>query len=320
KMCIGCCDTYYCNTTCQTADWTRHIFACDPRRPINTADHLAVAVRDKRIPLDKQALNDWGLEKAMTTVSAQAARDLFAVYVELIEVIKIKPRRLHRWRLEGSLTKEIKAVYESLPQSKRNRNKNYQWFLRHQFIFDEPEFIDSPRTTEMTRDRMYRRLWVRLGHSPTSTPQEILDYVKSLPPSWHSSFEFYALCLEGCIPPTPSPVSPWYLEFGLGACRTLRDCADLMCSYGDLTDLTSFEEFHEAFSSGKLFHLFAAKSVGLQLDPTRADALRDILEGMPSIHKTVWDLQQFLAQDPYDRYPLPILSRVARMDYGYENC
>ncbi|KAI0781553.1 hypothetical protein BC629DRAFT_565298 [Irpex lacteus] len=329
KICMGCRDIYYCNSTCQSTDWTRHIFACHPSRPINTADHLALAVRDKRLPMDRQTLNDWGIEKAMTTVSSQAARDLFSVYIDLIEVGKIKPRRLHQWRVEGRLAREIKAYYESLPQTYRDSRKPYQLFLEHQYLLVEPEFIDTPMSADMSVDRMYRRLWVRMGNSSASPPEEIIDYVKSLSPSRFSAFQFYANCLEGCVPPMPSPLTPWYLEFGLGACRTPQDRTNLMCSYGDLTDVTSFEEFYEAFSTGKILHLFVTKNVLMQLDLTRLPALADILEGMPHTHKTVWDLERWLAQELHDSEPepeggLPRLTQglpvTAGVDYGYENC
>ncbi|KAG1746941.1 hypothetical protein EDB19DRAFT_1688545, partial [Suillus lakei] len=46
KRCSGCHKVWYCSVSYQKSVWVQHIFACKPRRPITTADHLALAVRN----------------------------------------------------------------------------------------------------------------------------------------------------------------------------------------------------------------------------------------------------------------------------------
>lgn len=64
KRCAGCRKVYYCSTDCQKYDWVYHIFDCKPRRPINTADYLALAVRQNLLPEHPQTCEDYGFNRA----------------------------------------------------------------------------------------------------------------------------------------------------------------------------------------------------------------------------------------------------------------
>lgn len=66
KRCSGCQNVYYCSTACQNYDWVYHIFDCNPRRQINTADYLARAVREDVLPVHPQTCEDYGFNRAIT--------------------------------------------------------------------------------------------------------------------------------------------------------------------------------------------------------------------------------------------------------------
>ena len=77
KRCAGCRKVYYCSAACQKADWVEHIFNCKPHRPINTADHLALAVRRNQLPLHRQTCEDFGFNYAFTHGEEE---NLFGLY------------------------------------------------------------------------------------------------------------------------------------------------------------------------------------------------------------------------------------------------
>lgn len=64
KRCSACQKVFYCSSACQKDDWVVHIFDCKPRRPINTADHLALAVHNKSNPEHPQTREDYGFNRA----------------------------------------------------------------------------------------------------------------------------------------------------------------------------------------------------------------------------------------------------------------
>ena len=65
KRCSGCQKVYYCSSTCQKEDWVCHIFDCKSRRPINTADYLALAVYQNLLPEHPQTCADYGFDRAL---------------------------------------------------------------------------------------------------------------------------------------------------------------------------------------------------------------------------------------------------------------
>ncbi|KAI0086735.1 hypothetical protein BDY19DRAFT_995488 [Irpex rosettiformis] len=288
KICTGCSKVYYCTKTCQAADWMRHIFLCNPRRPITTADRLALDVREQRFPNDDQTRIEWGLEKASATISIDASRMLLDLYTDLIEYFGIKPSQLHKWRIQGRLIAEIKAVYEAFPAEKYNRN--YQWFLEHQDILENPTV--TPEDTEMHIDRTYR--YVPLNHhgerASSSTPS--VTRVATLPRS----------------PISTSSLDSEHVVRG----RSTQNFASV----------SPLKEFHEAYASGKLLDLFKRKNIVVLLrDESRRDAFADILGCMPHTDKlkTVWNVEQFITSQRGSGDVGPLLITAA-IDYGYENC
>jgi len=78
KRCAGCRKVYYCSIACQKYDWVCHIFDCKPRRPINTADYLALAVQQNLLPEHPQTCEDYGFNRALT---AEEKTMLFGLYI-----------------------------------------------------------------------------------------------------------------------------------------------------------------------------------------------------------------------------------------------
>ncbi|KAI0769521.1 hypothetical protein BC629DRAFT_789006 [Irpex lacteus] len=321
RICKGCFKTYYCDTECQFADWTRHIFACNPRRQISSADYLALDVREHQFPSHRQVCLDWGIAKATATISTQAGHALFDLYVELIQSIGIKPAWLHTWRTKGTLVDEIKATYERLPPERRVQSPSYGWFLEHYHVLENTAV--SSQETNGHIDRTYRRLYVQLGLPATASPESIVDFVKGLSPTMCSCFQLYAFSIEGHY---PSPITDLYLKFGFGVCRDVpRDRVSLCRSYEDLAAVTSFGDFYTAYSTGKLFDLFGQKNVAIRLDSTRQKSLKDILESMPHMEnlKTVWYLEQSLNEEwdeTLGQYTVLPMLGAAGEDYGFKNC
>lgn len=287
KLCAGCSVVYYCSKECQRIDWTCHIFSCNPRRPINTADYLALAVRKRELPEDTQTLVDWGIARAAKHHTVDDVDALLGMYAELLEWVGIKPLQLHKWRRGGNLVHRIKGVYDSLPDG--HRSPSYRWLITHEAILETP--LVTKEVLETIFDRMKRRVWLQLGHSPSASSDEITDFIQSLPALRRTCFTFIAVCLEDMYPPITSDL---YLNFGFGACRGPKGYNVLGRAYHDLMLMVSFEQFYEAYNSGKLYELFTAKNVAVALDEIELAGLADILAGAPGANKTVWDLQQSL--------------------------
>jgi hypothetical protein len=78
KRCAGCQKVYYCSIACQKENWVYHIFDCKPRRPINTADYLALAMYRNLLPEHPQTYVDYGFDRAFT---AEEKSNLGGLYI-----------------------------------------------------------------------------------------------------------------------------------------------------------------------------------------------------------------------------------------------
>lgn len=310
RRCTGCQKVWYCNKECQTSNWVRHIFKCKPHRPINTADHLALAVYEDLLPTDAQTLKEWGFDKAAFFEPSGPSK-LFGVYVGLINYHKIKPQQLHKWRVGGTLLAEIKAAYDDIPPPARG--EYYSWFLEHQSVlleFDETETADVGIDQAMVSmvEGMERRAWKAMGKSPTASIATIRSYALNLPMDQQACFQLWMLILSFSH---PNPAMPLYLSFGFCICPTESEETLLAHAYRLLIVACTFDEFGEAYSSRTLVRLFQAKNIPMH--GVRSDWLADVL-GRGSI-KTVWRLKQFIASDGQET-----LMRSATVDYGFRNC
>lgn len=160
KRRCGCSRAWYCSKRCQKDAWVHHIFDCNPRREINTADYLALAVHEDLFPDDLQTLEDYGFTRAFTADNKQK---LFGLYTGLIRYIGVKPLRLHIWQISGTLTRQIKAAYEALPAN--SRGGYYPWFF---YVLDN----SVPTPADHHSDSL-KCTWAYTGGSPSDTVEKI---------------------------------------------------------------------------------------------------------------------------------------------------
>ena len=122
-----------------------HVFDCKPKRPINTADYLALAVPENLFPEHPQTCEDYGFNRAATMEEKTNLSDLYigmyatlskvgllfsnVVYplAGLLGVLKVPPKMIHDWRARGVLVDEIKAAFYELPEG--YRGGYLPWFL-----------------------------------------------------------------------------------------------------------------------------------------------------------------------------------------------
>jgi hypothetical protein len=302
--CSGCKtpNAWYCSVRCQRELWPIHIFECNPGKPINTAYHLARAARRDYIPNDPQTCKDYGFEKAFT---ASNRSNLLGLYQGLINVNRVKPKTIHRWRLNGTLVQEIKAVYEELPV--RTRGRYYPWFLQNQWVLDPAH----SKPTDLVHDMMLRG-WQYAGGSSSATSEEIKAGVAKWPEEKQMCFSF---CMNLLSDWHPHPAQAAWLLFGFCVCQDEYGEASLSRIYRQLLTKCSFDEIFTAYKSSTLIALFDAK--GLKSQRQSIQYLEDVLSGLPNGNISVWDLKQYIvAEDAEDVE----LIRSVSVDYGFINC
>ncbi|KAI0084391.1 hypothetical protein BDY19DRAFT_536667 [Irpex rosettiformis] len=306
RRCAGCQKVWYCNKECQTASWIRHIFKCNPRRPINTADHLALAVYQDLLPADTQTRKDWGIDKA-GLFPPNGPFMIFGLFAGLIKYLDVKPQQLQKWRLQGRLIPEIKAIYEAIPV--QARGGYYPWFLEHQSVLEDPEM--KTQEAESMLEQMQRGAWVALGKSPTASSIAIREYVQGLSEDHQTCFLFYSMLHSSSH---PGPETTLYLKFGFCVCPTQYEEMGLSRAYKELIDTCTFEDFCNAYSANALMKLFDTS--GVSIASFQAQLLADVFAGgSDGVSKSVWDLKQWIASGGEGT-----LVRPATFDYGFMNC
>lgn len=233
---------------------------------------------------------------------------MFGLYVGLIKYRDVKPQQLHKWRLQGRLIPEIKAIYEAIPTYARG--EYYAWFLEHQSILEEPEL--SKNDAEYVVEGMQRRAWVALGNSPDASPSTILTFVENLPLERQICLNLYGHLLSNSH---PGPDKIDYLRFGFCICPSEYEETGLCILYLGLIETCTFDEFCKAYSSGTLFRLLQTKNIPMLSDAILVDLLKYVLGGSPTTYKSVWLLKQFIAADEQG-----VLDPSSTVDYGFSNC
>ncbi|KAI0046848.1 hypothetical protein FA95DRAFT_1312677 [Auriscalpium vulgare] len=302
KRCSGCAKVWYCGQECQRWDWVAHIFHCNPGRPITTADHLALAVDRNFLPEDEQTCADYGFTRAFTP---QNQGMLLGLYIGLIEHMGTKPKTVHRWRVQGTLIKEIKATLSKLPEGARGGY--YPWFLEHQYVLDQSKA--PPASPQELADAAVKRAWVFTGGSSAASMAEILEAEHSEGKDRSSCYQLYRTLLSGWH---PSPSMSLWVSFGFCATKTMEEEEDLGVRYMTLIHSCTFDEFCTAYESGSLPTLFRSKD-----QPLPDQRVIDLLSNHIS-HPSVWNLKQFILQveqNPNLRPP-----RSVSCDYGFMNC
>ena len=323
KRCAGCQKVYYCSTECQKYDWVCHIFDCKPRRPINTADYLALAVYQNLLPEHPQTCADYGLDRAFTADEKSNLMGLYtgmsyslvsAIFLKahtgLIKVMKIPPKTIHNWRVRGVLVDEIKAAFYKLPE--HTRGGYFPWFLQNEHIIALSGQPLSEETLKGRGDAMTVRAWRFTGGSERDSAEEITAAIARKPAEERKCHLLYALLLSEW---RPSPDLGLWIDFGFASCTSQEAEMELGTRYQQLITMCTFQEFYDAYRTGSLFGLFRSK--GLQVDD---DAhLRDLLRGPTCGNKSVWDLKRSIVQEDSTKKESSMIPSVM-VDYGFMNC
>lgn len=310
KRCGSCKKGWYCSRECQRGDWPRHIFDCNPTRPITTADHLALATHKNVIPEHRPTCKDYGFYNTRDPVEQTM---LLGLYTGLLspQYLGVKPTTVHRWRLEGSLTMNIKREFETLPEGERG--SFYAWFLINEFVLSDAKAQAWEREFQCTLNECLYRTWCFVGFSPDVSMPEILRYEKYTTKLEYDCFILYAMLLTTRH---PAPNVDIWITYGFCGCDNLDDEMTLSQLYTDLIHRCTYPEFVEAYKSASLLSLFRKYKVKLE-DPI----VMDVLKEAPKQSKSVWYLKRYIEDqaingldDLYDP------SSALASDYGFTNC
>ncbi|KAK7063765.1 MYND-type domain-containing protein [Favolaschia claudopus] len=306
KRCASCTvpTAWYCSSQCQRRNWVEHIFECNPRRNITTADYLALAIHKKMFPDDPQTCQDFGFTKAF---SIENQSRLLGLYVGLIERLKISPKTVRQWQLEGTLIDNIKTSFSSLPA--QSRGSYYPWFLRNQWVLDPR--LSPPQ--DPVNDTMVRCWEYVRGGPNTDTPNKISAEMHGWPEEKHAC---YSLCNLILSQTHPSPELDIWVKFGFCACHDEEEERILAGVYTQLIKhkRCTFEQLYHAYLTSGLMALFSSR--GLQLQTDRIPHLSAILERSPKVFPSVCYLKQFVAAQGETS---ELILSVA-VDYGFRNC
>ncbi|KAG6844524.1 hypothetical protein H0H87_006180 [Tephrocybe sp. NHM501043] len=304
--CSGCSKKWYCSKRCQKMDWQVHIFQCKVNMPIKTSYYLARAVRENLIPDDPQTLEDYGFDRAVTNTEKSM---LLGLYIGLIERMDISPKEVNRWFVQGSLTKEIKAAYETLPSG--SQGGYYPWFLKNQHILDHS--IPVPKSSRDNTDDATVRAWRLAGGSSKDSLEDIRLKIPNLPRSEQLCLNLYTILLGDDLA-HPHPALETWITFGFCACRSTESEGLLGGLYHKLIKRCTFKEFVKGYEDHALVKLFDSK--GLPYNPLRLEHVEEFFAGENSA-KSVWYLKQFIEVRDFPDFESPPSVAV---DYGFMNC
>ncbi|KZS95539.1 hypothetical protein SISNIDRAFT_548421 [Sistotremastrum niveocremeum HHB9708] len=309
KTCHGCPMTPYCSTSCQKKDWIVHIVTCNrPGREITTADRLAAMVLSGNTANKDATLCDYGF---LNLSSRDGLVILSGIYREVFTVLDIKPKTLHRWRLEGTrYTNLLKAYGEA---GTNIDPAHYAWLRQHPNLFDPPT-KDSPAQV-WDRD-IHAKLWthiVRMAKDPSGV--EMMSEMDSWPPHKQLCWDFYVM-IFGESKPTARYPEQW-IKFGF--------CVDdkndsvpwegpIRSLYAELMQRCAFDEFCTAFNTSCLVDLMdkhGLKERRLAV-PGAADFQR-ILSQSPYHIPCAWILKTLM-------HCPPGLQPALLRPFGFSNC
>ncbi|KIJ63378.1 hypothetical protein HYDPIDRAFT_134545 [Hydnomerulius pinastri MD-312] len=300
KRCSGCQKVYYCSASCQKNNWVYHIFDCKPRRPINTADYLALAVRQNLLPQHPQTCEDYGFGRAFT---AEDKSKLLGLYIGLIDVLKVSPKTIHSWRTNGVLVEEIKATFYKVPE--RCRGGYFPWFLQNEHVLR-----GIPLSEDQLRnhgDAMILRAWRFTGGSETDSAEDARVAISHKSDAEQQCHVFYQLLLSKWH---PCPSMDQWVAFGFAACESEEEEMHLGGCYQELINKCTFTEFCDAFRTYRLFDLLKSKELWVHT----IQYLSDVLQG--PMTKSVWTLKQYIFTEEEQAQMHP----AVRVDYGFMNC
>lgn len=300
RRCKACSRAWYCSEQCQKTDWVRHIIDCNPKRPITTADHLVRAVDLDYPPDDDETRADYGFDKVLGPGEVDL---LFGLYRGFVNGVgdSMVAKKMHRWRVNGTLVEEIHKVYGRFPE--HDREPYYAWFLQNQHVLSA-EPLDKREIAEAMLST-----WRFIRRSPTASYQDMVYTVRNMSRDKQICAMFYHFTLHDGRPPL---VAPHHINMGFVGAHCEDDEQGLSVHYLRLIIQCSFDDFCAAYTSHTIPSLFAKHGSVID-DPL----VLDLLNGPPGIHKSVWDLKVYVIQPTSANAELlPFVFA----DYGFMNC
>ncbi|KAI6138606.1 hypothetical protein BKA82DRAFT_4234318 [Pisolithus tinctorius] len=296
RKCSRCRGPWMCSERCENECHYGHTSECAMGRP-DTADHLLWACRTLWLGyLDDDTRQDFGFTKCSSVYDVER---LFGLYVGLTLSLGVESRELRKWQKEGTLTENIMAKYETIPENRHS--ECYRWFHKTFGVFNSRS--GPPNLDLLKIARPYLK--------PADRGREFHQLV---PVEKRNSFLLYGLLLNGYHPNPSLPLcNDLYFEFGFVTGRGLEGEEVLPGVYRSLISRCSFTEFWTAFQSNNLIGLMDEKGLG----PERKKVLH--FEDFMKIKRnyprpSVWRLRHFVHSRDVDP-PLSVF-----MDYGFFNC
>ena len=322
KRCAGCRKVYYCSSACQKYDWVCHIFDCKPHRQINTADYLALAVRQNLVPEHPQTYQDYGFDRAFTSEEKSKLLGLYiGTFLNLLDVIvlehahtglikflKIPPKTIHNWRVRGVLVDEIKTAFYKLRE--HSRGDYFRWFLQNEHVVAQAGHPLSEETTHKHMNAAQLRSWRFTGGSKKDSPEEIRAAISRKPDAERDCHWLYFFLLSGQY---PSPHVSLWVDFGFASRTSHEEEMGLSACYNRLIVKCTFKEFCDAYRTRRLLDLFDSKGFPVK----RRDHFRDILHS--DRKKSVWYLKQSILQEDSTKEEI-VAPPSVMVDYGFINC
>lgn len=229
-------------------------------------------------------------------------RNLLGLYIGLIERLEVSPRKIHRWQVNGTLIKEIKAAFNQLPEG--SRGGYYPWFLKNQWVLDGT--LSAPGNPV---DEMMMRAWQYVRGPTLDTREDITADMSTWPENKQACHLLCNLLLSDMH---PAPNQDIWIYFGFCACRDEYEEGCLAALYKQLMAQCLFDELYAAYDSSTLIRLFDSR--GFQMEREKIPHLEDVLTGSPQTFKSVWNLKQIVTL----KDAAMILS--VAVDYGFTNC
>ncbi|QRV98531.1 MYND Zn-finger protein [Ceratobasidium sp. AG-Ba] len=303
KRCAACSGAWYCDASCQKADWLIHILDCNIGRPITSADRLGAAVRQGIPPVDAATRTDYGF---LHTPRPDDIEKRMKVYGLLIDGLGIRPKTIHQWSQAGALSRMMKATFDSNLSETQRQGVDYQWFSENQSTFGGPPPQDV--ATNMWLLEAHQKARERISRT---TKNSEFDALRSID-GFEDYFLFYTLMLQGARPAPCDGTGLWE-SFGFCACFDQNEEGYLGSRYLSLFRTATFQEFIHACDNSTLLELFSAYGQNIQ-----SPHIRDVIRSIRS-RKSVWTLKDFVcADDELRRDSKPALPICA--DYGFFNC
>ncbi|KZS95538.1 hypothetical protein SISNIDRAFT_483769 [Sistotremastrum niveocremeum HHB9708] len=313
KTCHGCSITPYCSTGCQKKDWIVHIVRCHrPGREITSADRLAAMVLSGEMATQHATMSDYGF---LNLSCREDMATLLHIYREVFTILDLKPKTLHRWRLEDTLYTNLLKAYDDA--GAKANPAHHAWLRQHPDLFD-PATAQSP--AQMWRHDVMDKLVTHVVEMAKS-PSELvmLLAMASWPPHTKLCWDFYRIIFSGTKPTVHRP-EPW-IKFGF--CLDLEDKIDtdavpwegpIQQLYAELVQRCTFDEFCTAFNTSCLVDLMDKHGLKeRRLALPKATEFQQILSQSPYHIPAVWGLKSLMT------HPSEIKSSHV-LPFGFGNC